>query len=1746
MNRPVAAALLLFSTAASATVNLQKRAQQMAGYVGGTIAYELSVVRTDLARETSLVLHDPTPPNHQLLTVEAGTSKVDCTQMAGGSLGNGIQVTCNVGGELQIAVPDNSANPPMIVVTYRVTAAGTSSNTVNVSCAAASCTNVRATAMTPLSVATLGIVKSGPATARPGESIEYTITVSNPGAADLSGWVIHDDLPSGFTFESIRLGGATFTAANLASAAMPPVNAQVTLAGSALDIRPPFIAAGASYPVVVRGTIAASAGGTTLSNTATATPPGGAAVSSGAVATAIARAPSTLSFSKQVVPERARPGDAVRYTLRAVPSAPQAGPITLTDPLDPSLRIDEVRVDGQVVACGATPVTAGRTTVSCGGGTLTVTVPAGGTLDTPLTVEIGATLLPTAAGSVVNQATLADPGGTQTASATVAVTAPTTGASLSFTAGRVLAEKDDLVPFVAAIAVPVTGLPLAAPTLTLSPSSGLRVGDVRITSADGTMRLVRPTETGNALAVQLGPLAAGATLTVTARARVGGRAHLGKESMRAQLSDGATLLDTKQAEVRIIADPEFDLGTLVGQVFRDDNGDGTRGPGERGIEGAVVVMDDGLQAVTDAEGRYHLAAIVPGDRAVKVAAHTLPPGTTFTTDETRIATVTPGSLVTINFGCRVPAPDPPPVRPAPPSDAPPELRPVPGGLAYRLVGQAVPRARVLVDGRPATVDKSGAWSLEVTLTPGRTRLTVVTAYPDGRVVVASRDVHWVERPAGGSLIIPRAEEPHLTLRFPPSALAEPTLLLEGTASSPLATLTVAGQPLTADGQGHFAVRLRVPESGAGIAVDARFRDGLHARFEHLLAGGADFVLLVGLAEGKIGYVQRDKNLGSSGFYAEGRVKLYAKGRIQGRWLLEGGLDIDSTAIDDWRDLFRGDPARVFRNLDPDRFYTVYGDASQTTQPANSRARLFVRIQLDRSELLLGNLQTGLTGVEFGRYARAVTGGRLSFVRAATDPDAPPSTQVIAFGAWLQTARAHDELRGTGGSLYYLSHRSVVEGSEQVRIELRDRISDRPTNNTAQRATVDYEVDYLAGRVMLRDPLSSIAASPTLIRSGTLDGDRAYLVVDYEYVVTGDVDDGTAGLRATQRIGPFRVGGTAVDEFRSHGSYTLLGGDLQIDLKKYGVILGEFAHSFGDLSSFSRSDDGGLTYHDAVGTSQAAPSQREGNAWKAEADLHFLNGGVSLRPYARGIDQGYTDTAHAGDASTLQWGVDAEASFWKLKLRLHYDERRYEVEQFDATGVRVRDVMNRGVSELETRRDIGGEIGGRFGRVGVRLGARTERADDSDATKTGHRTAVGARVDVDLTRRVTLYVAGQYAPEHDGPGLLGRDNSLAALGTILTLPWDTRATAEANYGVDGAGGLLSLRTALGPGRVLYGTFTLSQDRDDRLSSTVAAGGRERIADAHGNARATLYAEDQFRDGPLVADGGGRAHMLTTGLDLPLSKRFLFGATFERGEVTPSGPAITAGQQPLARTAGTLYASYGGDRLRAQVKGELRNDTLPGTPAAPSLMPAATPAVDELQWLASALVTLRPHKDLTLRAKAFFSRSAATSATLARSSEATVGFAWRPSFTDRFNLLGRYTYLDEGVTAGQAPGGAPFRERAHVMSLAAEGRVVWRFSLGEKIGAKRRDEPTEGTASWFVLWVNRVSLHVTRAWDAVVEYRLLYGPGPTLTNGVSLEVNRILVGHLRLGAGWNFADFSDDEQRLGRGSEQGFFLRAQGFY
>ena len=105
-------------------------------------------------------------------------------------------------------------------------------------------------------------------------------------------------------------------------------------------------------------------------------------------------------------------------------------------------------------------------------------------------------------------------------------------------------------------------------------------------------------------------------------------------------------------------------------------------------------------------------------------------------------------------------------------------------------------------------------------------------------------------------------------------------------------------------------------------------------------------------------------------------------------------------------------------------------------------------------------------------------------------------------------RAH-----TGGSLFYLRHTDIVQGSEKVHVEVLDRDSGLVVDNITLERGRDYEIDELQGRIILHRPLTQVAAQavPSIIKDEPLEGNDVFLLVDYEYVPHGfDPDNVTVG------------------------------------------------------------------------------------------------------------------------------------------------------------------------------------------------------------------------------------------------------------------------------------------------------------------------------------------------------------------------------------------------------------------------------------------------------------------------------------------------------------------------------------------------------------------------------------------------------------------------------------------------------------
>ena len=108
-----------------------------------------------------------------------------------------------------------------------------------------------------------------------------------------------------------------------------------------------------------------------------------------------------------------------------------------------------------------------------------------------------------------------------------------------------------------------------------------------------------------------------------------------------------------------------DLGTIVGRVFVDKNFDGEQQYGEPGVPNAVVFMENGNRIVTDKDGLFSVANVLPGWHTgvldlTSVPGYTYAPNPYVLSSESQVRAVRlePGGMARMNFAVTPVAADP--------------------------------------------------------------------------------------------------------------------------------------------------------------------------------------------------------------------------------------------------------------------------------------------------------------------------------------------------------------------------------------------------------------------------------------------------------------------------------------------------------------------------------------------------------------------------------------------------------------------------------------------------------------------------------------------------------------------------------------------------------------------------------------------------------------------------------------------------------------------------------------------------------------------------------------------------------------------------------------------------------------------------------------------------------------------------------------------------------------------------------
>ncbi len=281
-------------------------------------------------------------------------------------------------------------------------------------------------------------------------------------------------------------------------------------------------------------------------------------------------------------------------------------------------------------------------------------------------------------------------------------------------------------------------------------------------------------------------------------------------------------------------------------------------------------------------------------------------------------------------------------------------------------------------------------------------------------------------------------------------------------------------------------------------------------------------IMVGIAEGTLGYSTLSGNLEAlkeqdkdDRFYKRGRIAFFAKGRVKGKYLLTLAYDTHKKK--------QKVGSQLDGNIDPDAWYTVYADNSNSQYDAPSSRKLYVKIEKDNFYAMFGDFHTGLSVTELAKYERVLNGIKTEYQDKRYSAN--------AFISETSNQHFHQEIAGDGTSgLYYLK-RHIVPNSETIKIETRDRFhSDRLVENRVLTRYQDYDIDYDAGTLFFKFPVTS----------RDRDFNPNIIVADYDLEEDVLGDSGNTAITAGGRVaaksknGKLEVGLSGLNEGRNKG------------------------------------------------------------------------------------------------------------------------------------------------------------------------------------------------------------------------------------------------------------------------------------------------------------------------------------------------------------------------------------------------------------------------------------------------------------------------------------------------------------------------------------------------------------------------------------------------------------------------------------
>lgn len=937
----------------------------------------------------------------------------------------------------------------------------------------------------------------------------------------------------------------------------------------------------------------------------------------------------------------------------------------------------------------------------------------------------------------------------------------------------------------------------------------------------------------------------------------------------------------------------------------------------------------------------------------------------------------------------------------------------------------------------------------------------------------------------------------------------------------------AGQSIPVSSNGEFTSEVILPAGLHTVEVaildssgngELYLRDLELKKSDWFFVGLADITASVDSTNGPAKIITGDTTHYDNDTAIDGRLAFYTKGKFGDNWELTASADTREGPLADlFTNFMDKSPDSVFRRIDPDYYYPTFGDDSITEEMAPTMGKFYVKLKNGTNYGLWGNFNVNYTDNNLAHVDRSLYGGNIHYENKSATTFGEKTFKADLFAAEAGTVAGRDEFRGTSGSLYYLKHQDILAGSDRLRIEVRDKISGLVLAVKNLTPALDYDVDYIQGRILLSEPLSASSNDDLVVDSGNGGSSEVYLVARYEYASTfSETKELSTGGRAHYWINDnIKLGVTTSQSGGSVDGNSLSAADITLRKSAGTWLKFEQSTSTGQSGASYVTNDGGYNFDQVdqlLGSNISAGASRIDASVRFDEVIDGIKGNATI--YSQELEAGYSAPGLQAVTETKQSGGSIEYPVMdNLNLKLKADRK----------------IQNEGLhtSALELDAEYG-ITDNWILSAGLRNDNRSDKSSVIPVTqKQGDRTDLALKAKYDSKENWSIYTFIQSTVKATGNR---EENSRSGIGTEYRATDKWKLSAEVSGGDQGTAAKLGTDYLISDRSNIYLNYTLENERSDNgqrsQKGNLSSGFKTKYSDS-----ASMYIEERYSHGDTPT---GLTHSM--GVDLAPTDNLNIGFTIDIGRLQDNITGLV-----IERNAYGLTFGYGFDSLKYAGAIEYRTDETENPDT------TITSRVTTL-YKNSLKYQLNPNWRLIAKLNHSNSTSSLGDFYNGNFTEAVLGYAYRPVDNDNLNILFKYSYFynlpaKDQVTINNTA--AEYIQKSNILSFDFTYDLTKSWSLGGKVARRfgqislDRVNPVffDSTAN---LYIMRADWHITHRWDATLEGRTLSLPEAGDTrSGALFALYRHFGQKIKLGFGYNFTDFSDDLTDLDYDS-QGLFI------